>query len=725
MGELLSSSLIRLLIICLYLSASAAAFGQEFDAENPLRFSVVSPGGSPGTYSFVVRSTFGRLTLRTLRVRELKGPDGLSLPDNSIEVSKTSDLVNEDGIRITLTPKPHTLVRPGEYRLDLSVEGSTSKGALVRRTLTVLLISKAAEINLEALKDRTLELTRYFPWSTAAGSYVLRVRETTGKSSLADLAVDVESVYTEKGKVLSAGTLVTRAEREPGQSAAESKNTAAVPKSEGDSQVPVERADNSQWAIHLDLNGFDRAGTYVCQLGLNSTSFESAKTIPLKIVIRDHWLIPLLVIFLGVFGSYFVNRITQDWQPRQRNEQKIVRLRIEADKLLRLVKKSDKIVKLQSILNRLRDTEITNEQGDWVSAKAQLDEPAKALDELQARETVEQAAAFETMSGLVAAVGSYRESNLDLTEEDQKVLDAIVRSIAERRVEMLLVNAHVDEANEQLAAILKEFDKFKRRRLENDLAGLQRRLLSPEDVPPSRKEEWLRITRMIRAAERIIREGDIDTARATLEEIATAIDELETRFPSGQMDDAPRVARVLLLPADDEGRAADTLRITLLEPIDVWITGTPLNFVIADPGGVLREGDRFRWYFGNAQPITLNDGSAVYRFDAAGSYEVRVEVLRGENEQVEHRLARPVNIRPNEAEVALSDINRRFKRSEIVLTVVALILATLSGLIFLYADKPFGSLPDYLLALFWGFGIDNSVRGFAGVLTTVSRQEGK
>lgn len=721
----LRSSLIRSLIILLCLSAFTVAYAQEFAAEDPLRFSVLSPNGGSGKYSFVVRSTLGQITLKTLRVRGLKGPDGHSLPDDSVGVNKASDLVNEDGTLITLTPKPDIFVSPGEYRLDLLLEGRARKGTLVRRTLTVLLSRKAAEINLESLRDQTLEVTRDYPWSAAEGSYVLWVRETSGKSAIGDLAVDVEPVYTEKGRVLSSGKVIARAELKPKQGEAESKSAMATPEPKRDLTVPANTADDSQWAINVGLSSFDSAGAYISQLGINSTSFESAKSIQMKIVIRDHWLIPLLVIFLGVFGSYMVNRIAQDWQPRQRNKQKLVRLRIEADKLLRVIKKTDKAIKLQSIINNLRDAEITNEQGDWASAKAQLEEPAKALDELRARETVEQAAAFETMNGLVAAVESYRESNLDLTEEEQKVLAAIARSIAERRVEILLANAHTDEANEQLDAILKEFDKFKRGRLEKDLAGLKRRLLSPADVPPAHMSKWQHITELIQAAEKIIREGDTEAARAKLEEIATALDELESSMPSGLLDDAPLIARVLLMQAEDEGHAANLLRITLLEPTDVWTTGTPLHFVIADPNGVLRQGDRFRWYFGNAQPVTLDEGSAVYHFDAPGSYEVRVEVLRGEDEQVQHRLVRPVTIRPSEAEVALSDINRRFRRSEVVLTAVALMLATLSGLIFLYADKPFGSFPDYLLALFWGFGIDSSVRGFAGVLTTVSRQEGK
>jgi hypothetical protein len=397
-------SLARSLLIFLCISTGAAAFGQEFAADEPLRFDLLPPGGSRGEYSFVVRSTRGRLTLKTLRFREIKGPGGLSLPDDSVGVSKASDLVNEDGTRITLTPKPDALVRPGEYRLALLIEGLNGKGTLIRRTLTVLLNRNAAEINLESLKDQTLELTRYCPWTAASGSYALGVRETTGKSPVADLTVEAEPAYAEKGRVLSHGQVTAHAAREPRRGGADSVNAMAATIGQQDSTAPSGTADASRWVIQVELSGFDRPGTYASQLGVNSTSFEGVKSIPIKIVVKDYWLIPLLVIFLGVGGSYLLNHIAQDWQPRQRNRQRVARLRIEADKMLRLVKKPDKVIRLQTVINNLRDAEITNEQGDWTSAKAQLDEPAKVLDEVRAREAVEQSAVFETMNGLLAAV---------------------------------------------------------------------------------------------------------------------------------------------------------------------------------------------------------------------------------------------------------------------------------------------------------------------------------
>jgi hypothetical protein len=62
----------------------------------------------------------------------------------------------------------------------------------------------------------------------------------------------------------------------------------------------------------------------------------------------------------------------------------------------------------------------------------------------------------------------------------------------------------------------------------------------------------------------------------------------------------------------------------------------------------------------------------------------------------------------------------RVQRSDLLLSLVALVLAGLTGVLALYVGKAFGTLSDYLLAFLWGFGIDNSVRGFAGVLSKIS-----
>ena len=53
-----------------------------------------------------------------------------------------------------------------------------------------------------------------------------------------------------------------------------------------------------------------------------------------------------------------------------------------------------------------------------------------------------------------------------------------------------------------------------------------------------------------------------------------------------------------------------------------------------------------------------------------------------------------------------------------------LVLACLTGLIYLYVGKAFGTVTDYSLAILWGFGIDNGIRGFAPVLAKLTGSAG-
>jgi hypothetical protein len=42
-----------------------------------------------------------------------------------------------------------------------------------------------------------------------------------------------------------------------------------------------------------------------------------------------------------------------------------------------------------------------------------------------------------------------------------------------------------------------------------------------------------------------------------------------------------------------------------------------------------------------------------------------------------------------------------------------------------YSGKLFGSLADYLMAVLWGFGLDNSIKGFASVLSQINPKDAR
>ncbi|HEX8685738.1 MAG TPA: PKD domain-containing protein, partial [Pyrinomonadaceae bacterium] len=218
--------------------------------------------------------------------------------------------------------------------------------------------------------------------------------------------------------------------------------------------------------------------------------------------------------------------------------------------------------------------------------------------------------------------------------------------------------------------------------------------------------------------------ADVEDVKKELEEIAGEVDALAALLLEGFTDDASDAPPIPPIPsADEERQAADSMRIRVVESPDAWTTDAELTFVVENPNNELRDGDKFNWRFGNGAGKPTKKGTYSHTFRRPGTYAVEVDIVRGAGKW--RTLSRPVVVRPSETDAVLDEIGRGLKRSEAVLAILAVVLAALSGLTYLYADKPFGTFQDYLLALLWGFGIDSSVRGFAGVFKNFTRQEGK
>ena len=92
------------------------------------------------------------------------------------------------------------------------------------------------------------------------------------------------------------------------------------------------------------------------------------------------------------------------------------------------------------------------------------------------------------------------------------------------------------------------------------------------------------------------------------------------------------------------------------------------------------------------------------------------------DQEVTDYLTRLIMILPGQKENSLTHIRNILFYTDLTISGVALLLAAITGLLYLYlgTGKPFGSIQDYLLAFLWGFGIDNSVRGFADVMKKIS-----
>jgi hypothetical protein len=74
----------------------------------------------------------------------------------------------------------------------------------------------------------------------------------------------------------------------------------------------------------------------------------------------------------------------------------------------------------------------------------------------------------------------------------------------------------------------------------------------------------------------------------------------------------------------------------------------------------------------------------------------------------------PVEIKASRVEAMKSELAKLEQR----LALITIALASATGLLALYyTGKPFGSGADYLVAALWGFGLDQSVKGYAATKT--------
>lgn len=130
--------------------------------------------------------------------------------------------------------------------------------------------------------------------------------------------------------------------------------------------------------------------------------------------------------------------------------------------------------------------------------------------------------------------------------------------------------------------------------------------------------------------------------------------------------------------------------------------------VVFEVAGVASDA-ALRWSFGDGDAEVHQGPRARHSYAQSGMFSITAELPDG-------------GIATTEIDIGLSDLERgavdaakRLVLIDALLSLIALIVATTTGLLMLYAGKTFGSLASYLEAFLWGFGIDGSVRGFGNV----------
>lgn len=690
--------IIAVLVITLLAHEGSEAAEPDFVINDPLRFSMPLSTSDSIQLSFLIFSKEGTISGIDLQVGDAKGPDGQALNTDALNITKKPQQVTPLGGQVIFTLKPDRFIQTGEYQVTLLIQGKTPSGADLGKLATVIINRTPAELDLESAKDQVIELKRGFPGAAASKTFRIYLTETSRKANIENLEAFGQNIYVKGTKMLAPGNVTVKLVKD-------------------DSASSSQGAAGGQQALDITLSGLTDAGSFATQLTLNSPSFNSAKVISLNINVTDSWFFPLLVILLGVIGGFIANYLSQQYKPRQLNRYSIIRLRDLLNRQRQLVNKPGKQEELQQIMNKIEAAEGKNSDEDYTGAKAQLTEAETALLEFYKKENKEKSETYTGLISLRTQVEVFPQKKADLTETERDSLQTILDKVSD--AESLLADDQVDRATALLTTAKAVMDGLKRQIINKELDRLSKQLAKVSETMAEDREQIKTEIDSVRAS---LETADPDESLVKVRSLAA---KLASLLESSQgLGARPlghgRAVESIELPTGAES-ARDRMSIKIFDPPKNRTTQANIVFTVEDPKQEIEEGARLKWDFGERGPLVEGGKSIHHRFQQPGSYLVKVLIMAAENEdRINGQLSHPITILPGPTELTLQGIKQGVRSSEWLLTSVAIILAAVTGLLALYVGKTFGTVSDYLLALLWGFGIDNAVRGFAGVIKKIT-----
>jgi hypothetical protein len=678
-----------------------------FENVVPPTFTFPIPGSNVDVVSFYIFSKSGEISSARVIIKDIKDSKGQSrLTDEQnspVQPSLEPNKITADGSRVVLKLNPAFFSEQGEYNITLLLRGTAGSEQIQAPPISVTITHPAADVNAEELKDQTVQLWRASPWGTASGQVSFSLIETSGKSDLHNLRLTTQSIYTKEKKILVPGSAAV-----------------GYPGRAGETPVSIE-AHGSR-PVEVSLAGLEQIGTFVTQLYVNSPALASTKIIPLNINVSDQFGYALAVIFLGVLGGFLANYLAQQYRPRQLINYQAVKLRGEVERLRENVTAPAKSAKLGALLTAIQAAEEKGLQSDFSAARTQLGDVEKAIEEFRKAEAEDKQKVLDDFNGLQNLIQSYVEQvQQDMTADEPTRLEAVRDRLKE--VDGLLWSDRVDDAKKALSSARNLFGDLRGQRFKQALERLEGALIALGEVVEPEKQKIQDEMDQVRSALNRA-EVDFDAQRTKLEQIGASLLRLKGELQRGARETLPGAPPVRLPGVITPAAPADRTRLEVEGLQESWTTDNWILFRIEDPEGIIQPGDKLTWDFGRQAILTrdYHSKSERYRFSQPRTYEVKVLIEpRDPNRQV-RQLTRAIEIRAGQTESTLQHILKNLQTSDLTLSLIALILASLTGLLYLYVDKNFGSFQDYLLAFLWGFGIDNSIRGFASVMKHISAE---
>jgi hypothetical protein len=465
-------------------------------------------------------------------------------------------------------------------------------------------------------------------------------------------------------------------------------------------------------ACDLKFSGLNQAGAFDTGVVVKSPGFSGEKVIPLKLSVTDFILWPLLAISLGVLGAYLVRRIADTDTPRDINQLRILRLRGEVDRSRGLVGSVESVSAVEGILEQLERAEEANGGGNFASATAELTQVESALDTLRKSQATLEDAAQKSLAAIRREASALAADPSTLSADETRELQAVNHKLHD--TERMLRQGQVDNAALQLDGARLLLDGLTRRHLSARLSQLGEELAQIETISAGKKEQAETLTSSIRQH---LSDGEFGKAGTELADLKILIDSLKAGRRGARGEEEDVGVAVPTPPA-----APEQTRIQVNTPVEQRIANMEITFTLVDAQGLVMQGDVLRWHFGDIGSFEAGRTEASHRYRRAGRYQVRVEIMR--DDAPFKTLEESITILPGQAETNRSLVIGRLRRNEKILSAIALVIAVITGVLLLYVDKPFGTVSDYLLAILWGFGIDNGVKSVADVFGKIKPSGG-
>lgn len=287
-------------VVSLGLSAAeAVADKPELRILDPMQFRV-----DGNNMSFIVFA--GKIPARGLQVvvRDLKDPQLKVVSPSVFEVQYERSTVDTTGSRVTLKAPAAAFPMVGDYKATLVVSAVDAVALTPVATFT----RPKPEIGATGLKDNGIVLRRHWPGESLQGLRKIEL-ENRGTTPLEAVVVRGGAVLIEGDpKRISNGTV-----------------TPLVPvrKTEQHASMTLEPGVND---LRIYFANFDAAGTYQARLWVRPAA-SGPEEIPFKIIVTDSWLLPTLVIALGVGIALLVSELATRTRPREENRLALLELR--------------------------------------------------------------------------------------------------------------------------------------------------------------------------------------------------------------------------------------------------------------------------------------------------------------------------------------------------------------------------------------------------------------